>query len=250
MLSLTSYRFQGTRHVILDGSLLCNKYQNSYVLHLYRESIFNRSKGTPIKSSKQSASRVEKASGYIHGKFGIAWGHEVGRLNRQNLYARSLDGHYTRDYWVPLLTSLTPPFIPLFVSRTRSNVVLSSLRPCRANRRTGVDIQATTMTRERGEEEGEEESERESIHPVHKHSASDTSIKRNKVLAYWSNRYRHCSREWWISSLTDPTVNPRPCFSSKRHCGANADRCKIPFVDLLDEILWRDRPPVVWFRRV
>lgn len=147
-------QIQGTRHVIFNGSLLCNKYQNSYVLHLYRESIFNRSKGTPIKSSKQGASWVEKASGYVHGKLGIAWGHEVGRLNRRNLYARSLDGHYTRDYRAPLLTSLTPPFIPLFVSRTRSNVVLSSLWPCRANRRIGVDIQATTMTRERRERRG------------------------------------------------------------------------------------------------
>jgi len=32
MLSLTSYRFQRTRNVILDGPLLCNKYQNSYAL--------------------------------------------------------------------------------------------------------------------------------------------------------------------------------------------------------------------------
>lgn len=36
--------------------------------------------------------------------------------------------------------SLTPSFIPLFVSRVRSDVVLSSLRPCRANRRAGTDI--------------------------------------------------------------------------------------------------------------
>lgn len=78
--------------------------------------------------------------------------------SRRNRDARSLDGRYTQDYRSLPLTSLTPPFIPLFVSRTRSNVVLSSLRPCRANRRAGVDIQATTMT---GKRKAEREKERE-----------------------------------------------------------------------------------------
>jgi len=87
-----------------------------------------------------------------------------------------------------------------------------------------------------GDRERERERERESIHPVHKHSASDTSIKRNKVLADADGSALFPRVMDFVSDGS--AVNPRPnAFFRSATAEPMRIDSRLPSVDLLDEVL-------------
>lgn len=169
------------RRPVRWSSLLCNKYQNSYA-YTYKNSYvlqpLPRIDLQPVrrdayKNRRSKARFWEKAKWRIVAATGgkRAWnraGDTLDRLIRRRRpkddARRALAPQRMQDSGLPgrvcSLVSLTPSFIPLFVSHTRSNVVLSSLRPCRANWRAGVDIRRWPVTEKTKERERKRERKR------------------------------------------------------------------------------------------